>query len=274
MTTASELFAMLTAGQTVDLNGTTFQGDTVTNPPPDVTIRNAEFTGDLAILGAQRLALIACTFHPSCRLLGGHGWSLVGCSFHGGAVMAQLNVGLDWNERGPHACPTAWTVSDCRFEPLDGQGGQYPQGHQVYVLTTPNVTMGGRIERCWFSGSPYGATIKIGGTGNDWRREGVRGVTVADCDVAGIVSDAGEVVAVLTQGARTRDVTVTGCTLRGDQGVPPTVASIDGSRVDLADLRTPDGLALLARWYVWLFGLWQRESGTATVGPRRGITLS
>jgi hypothetical protein len=274
VTTASELFASLSPGATVDLDGETITGDVVSTVPERVTVRGAAFAGGVDLYSAEQLVLDGCAFGPApdgvmgCRLLGGHGWRVTSCTFRGGVTMAQLNVGLDWNARRTvEGCPTDWLVEGCTFAPLDGQAGEWPQGHQLYVLTTPRVVMNGRIERCTLSGTPdYGAALKLGGTGNYWRTEGVRGVTVTGCDIAG---------GVLTQGART-DVALVSCTLRGVHGEAASVAAMDGSRCRLVSARLPDGLTYYATWYVGPFGLWRREAIEAVVGRTRrgGIILT
>lgn len=275
MTTASELFATLHPGDVYDAKGEAFDGDAAANVPDGVTVRGATFIGYTDLYQANALTLDDCTFLPSLRMLGGNDWAVTACTFRGGVVMSQLNVGQNWNVRTREGCPMNWLIEDCLFEPLDGQAGDYPQGHQLYVLTTPRFEMGGVISRCTFSGSPFGATIKLGGTGNFWRTEGVRGVTVEECDIDGIVSGAGEVVPILTQGSRT-DVTVRRCTMRGDGDVRPGVAAMDGARCRLVDNRYPDGIAFYARWYGWVFGLWSNDTTEAIAGRRSrgGVRVS
>ena len=275
MTTSSELFASLEPGQFVDLAGETITANDVAHVPDDVTIRGAAFVGQMHLTDAQRLTFDVCsftadpatTFQSLCKFLGGHGFHVIGCTFRGGKVASQLGVGLNTHERGDRAVPTDWLIDRCRFEPLAGQWGTYPQGHNIYVLTDPTVPMGGRIERCILMGSPFGAALKLGGTGNDPHREGITGVVVSECEITGVHDGAGRALAVLTQGART-DVELDGCTLRCTTGTRPWVQAMDGATCRMVDTRLPDGWVNHATWYVWR--ILKRETKTAHAGGARG----
>lgn len=274
MTSASELFASLSPGEIRDLNGQVITGDVVMNPPKGVTVTNGTFSGDTEVHFPEQVTFDDCEILPRLSMLGGAGWAVRGCKFSGGVVKAQLGVGLESSvapSRG--GCPINWEVEDCVFEELDGQWGQYPQGHHVYILTTPRIEMNGYVRRCTFAGSPYGAPIKLGGTGNFWRSEGIRGVTVEDCEVHSILDGTGSAKTILTQGLRT-DVTVKNCTLHGDQGVSANVQSMDNSIMRLDNCKYPDGVNFYARWYLWWFGLFSNESKEARVGRRRNIVMT
>jgi hypothetical protein len=278
--TAAELFASLEPGQTVDLDGESIASCEVDAVPAGVTIAAGFFIGELLIHGAQQLTFTLSSFtadtdvelQSTLKFLGGRGWQVLGCSFEGGWVKSHLGVGYDSSQRGQDGLPIDWLVSGCTFDPIAKQWGSYPQGHSVYVLTSPRWPMGGRIEHCRMEVGTVGASLKIGGTGNAWRTEGVQGVVVEQCEIVGTQDDAGRCLAVLTQGARTRDVVLRDCTLRGEGGVP-WVQAMDGAHVELEGTKLPDGVRHYARRYLGPFGWITREDSSAVVGRRRaGIT--
>jgi hypothetical protein len=276
--TAADLFASLSPGSDVDLDGETIVGSDVDTLPSDVTVRHGRFTGETTLYDAHAVVLSECSFdgghtngHRLLGMLGGTAWQVVGCTFTGGIVASQLGVGLS-RGRGVDAVPFSWAVERCTFAPLAGQWGTYPQGHNVYVLTSPRWEMGGVIDLCTMSGSPFGAALKLGGTGNQPRTEGIRGVVCSSCDITGVLDGAGRALAVLTQGART-EVELRQCTLRATDAARPTVQAMDGAMCRLLDPILPDGVITHATWYRVL-GLWRRETTTAVAGrPRGGVRL-
>ncbi len=231
MRTSAELFADVPAGTVIDLRGEVIQGSDVRGAAPDIHIKNGEFLGQTQIHSASGMTFESCHFHAVTddklqgllRMLGGNHWSIDGCSFEGGVAATQLGVGLYAGKEAP----INWRVTRCTFDPLAGQWGTYPQGHNIYVLTDPGVNMGGLIEDCLLSGQEFGAALKLGGTGFQPRSEGCRGVLVNRCEISGVADAAGRCLAVLTEGAKT-DVTLTNCTLKGD-GAVPWVQGMDGA---------------------------------------------
>lgn len=227
----------------------------------DVTVRNGTFAGgEMHLYDADGLTFDNCTFvgeptrelNTVCKFLGGRGWRVLNCRFRGGVVKSQLGMGLNSRVLGDRQVPTRWLVSDCVFEPLDGQWGEYPQGHNVYCLTDPKVDMQARIDHCTIVGSRFGAALKLGGTGNDPRFEGVRGVLVTNCVITGVLDDAGRALAVLTQGNRTR-VMLRDCTLICDTGTTPWVQAMDDAKIRMENTQLPDGVTSWTTWFrlVW-----------------------
>ena len=273
MRTSAELFASLQPGERAELAGETISACDVDEVPAGVTIADANFVGQMHLYDAHDIAFELCDFtsdplvelHSQCKFLGGSGWRVSGCTFHGGQVASQLGVGLNTRQQGKAAMPTGWLVEQCAFGPIEAQWGTYPQGHSVYVLASPRWEMGGRIDGCSMRSGQVGAPLKLGGTGNYWRSEGVRGVQVTGCDITGELDEAGRVLAVLTQGART-DVELQGCTLIGEGGAP-WVQAMDGAHCRLTDSVLPQGMHSFARWYLGPFGLRSRESTEAHAGP-------
>ena len=257
--TSAQLFASLnTPGQTVDLKGETVTGSDVDFTSPGVTVENAVFVGQTQMFNADHVQFKNCTFtagtsttdHGLLRMLGGTGWIVTGCRFVGGVVASQLGVGL--NSRVKASVPMNWVIEDCTFEPNDGQWGQYPQTHHIYVLTDPGTNMNGIIDRCVLHGSPFGAGLKLGGTGNQPHSEGTKGVLVTDCHINGKLDVAGRCLTVLTQGEKT-DVTVRHCTLTGTDGVIPFVQGMDGARCRFEQMDLPQGVTEHATWFVAYF---------------------
>jgi hypothetical protein len=278
---SSELFATLEPGSEVDLKGASITSDDVDVVPANVTITSGTFIGEMNLYDAKGLIFSNCTFeggngelHSLVKFLGGEKFIVSDCTFQGGVVMSQLGIGLNSRVHRSRQCPMGWAVQGCVFEPLDGQAGEYPQGHQMYCLTTPRIDMGATIEDCVLMGSPYGAPLKLGGTGNYWRSEGVKGITVERCDITGMIDEAGRILCVLTQGART-DVELIDCTLRGIGG-RPWVQANDGARCRMANISLPNGVTNSATWYLGPFGLIQRTERDAIAGSklRGGIVWS
>jgi len=270
--TAAELFGSLRPGSSVDLHGEMIEGTDVDSVPAGVTVQNGTFLGQMQLYDADRVTLEGCTFigDPTtelktiCKFLGGDGWQVLDSTFRGGVVASQLGMGLNTRAKGRQTVPTNWLVDSCTFLPLDGQWGEYPQGHAIYCLTSPRVRMNARIEHCSFSGSPFGAPLKLGGTGNDPHREGVKGVVVTDCVIGGVPDDAGRCLAVLTQGQRT-NVALSGCTLTAPEGAIPWVQAMDGALVSLENTELPQGVVEYATW--WRGGFIFQTEKKITVAP-------
>lgn len=261
---SADLFATLAIGESVDLQGETIAGADVDNPPDGVTITNGVFLDQTQIYSGKRMTFQNCKFvggnervgldHGLLRMLGGDSWMVSACEFDGGVVDSQLGVGLNLRETGA-GYPKNWTISDCVFNTLNGQWGDYPMGHQCYVLADPSVNINGRIENCIFSGSPYGAPLKLGGTGNQPHTEGTRGVIVDGCSITGRLDTAGRILTVLTQGEKT-DVTVKNCTLLVDPedgNVQPWVQAMDGARLRMESTILPFGVKENATYFQLYF---------------------
>lgn len=269
MRTIAEVVAQAAPNEVLHLAGETVQGSNVDVWPDGVIVVGGNLVGQTQVFDAHGGGFVECSFTDTSgqklqgllRMLGGTGWTVSGCRFVGGVVASQLDVGL--NSRVARGCPTFWRVNGCTFEPLSGQWGTYPQGHNVYVLTDPDVDMGAMIDDCTLSGSAYGAAIKMGGTGFQPRSEGTRGVVVADCRINGVVDAAGRCLAVLTNGTKT-DVTVRDCVIENINGIAPWCQAMDGARLRMERTRLPLGVVENATWYVlWV---WKTEK-KVTVKP-------
>jgi hypothetical protein len=255
--TAAELFATLQRGSSIDLQGEMIAANDVADVPAGVTVQNGTFLGEMHLYDANRLTFEGCTFvgDPTtelksiCKFLGGDGWLVDNCVFRGGIVASQLGIGLNTRLPGRRASvPQNWTVGNCTFLPLDGQWGEYPQAHSIYCLTSPQVPMNAHIDNSTFTGTPFGAPLKLGGTGYSPHIEGVRGVTVTNCVFDGAPDGAGRCLAVLTQGQRT-DVMLSGCTLTSTQGAVPWVQAMDGARLRMENTELPLGVVEYATWW-------------------------
>ena len=128
-------------------------------------------------------------------------------------MASQLGMGLNTRLPGrPSSSAPELDGQELHLLPLDGRWDESPQAHSIYCLTSPQVSMNAHIDNCTFTGTRFGAPLKLGGTGFTPHIEGVRGVTVTNCVFDGAPDDAGRCLAVLTQGQRT-DVVLDGCTL-------------------------------------------------------------
>lgn len=278
--TASELFASLGPGESVDLAGEYITSDDVHDIPEKVTVMNGNFRGHLRLFGAEALTLGSCDFEADtaeevnsvCKMQGGHAWKLLGCSYRGGWVGSHVGINLNTDTTGVRAIPTDWVVEDCRFDPIGKQWGTFPQGHSIYCITSPRVEMNGLINRCWMKCGPVGAALKLGGTGHRPRREGARGVLVTDTTVQGTLCPDGRCLAVLSQGGRSENVCKR-VTMLGDGGFPPWAQAMDGALLHMEDTICPDGFVSYATWYRW--GVWARSQKFALCGrPRGGVRWS
>jgi hypothetical protein len=270
MTTIAEVVAVASPNEIVDLKGATVEGADVDRWPDNLVIANGIIRGQTQVFNAQGGGFRDCAFAGApgvkqqglLRMRGGIGWSVTGCSFDGGIQAGQLSISLNDRLTLPQSVPTDWRVDNCRFAAPDGQWGTYPATTHIYVLSDPTYSQNGVIDGCYFSGHPYGPNVKVGGTGNNPRTEGARGVTISNCTFNGVSGRDGRGNTMLVEGAKS-EATVIDSTIQSP-GWLPYLQAVDGARLRMQNVTLPQGVTEMSSWYFLYF--WT-SSKKVTVAP-------
>jgi hypothetical protein len=268
--TIAELVAQANAGEILELEGLTYEGADVDVWPEGLILRDGTFTGQTQVFDARGGGFDSCSFTGApgvkqqglLRMRGGIGWAVTGCGFSGGIQAGQLSISLNDRLPMPVSIPRNWVVSGCDFRPPVGQWGTYPATTHVYVLSDPTYSQNGVIDGCYFWGHPFGPNVKVGGTGNNPRTEGARGVEIRNCTFNGVPGRDGRANTMLVEGAKS-EATVIDSKIQSP-GWLPYLQAVDGARLRMQNVTLPQGVTEMSSWYFLYF--WT-QSKKVTVAP-------
>lgn len=210
MRSLADVIGVAPVGALLELGDEPLTGGTV-RPRMGVSVTGGILTTPISIYNAVGFLWDGWTYVGSdvdsgccIGMLGGSDWTLLDGHGSGGRAYGQIQVGLNQSAPQGHRVPMRWTIDHCSFtDNGTAETHRYPQDHNIYVLTSPEVDMGGVIRDCEFGPSTNGSVMKIGGTGGNPGTEGSNGVLVERTRIHLHADNAG---AVLLQGANTRNI--------------------------------------------------------------------